>query len=114
MDIKSEFYLEELGSDKIYKLLACFEMTISKKYSFLQVLKGVSVPDGYASNVSCYAKLKECKTFGMKSHDSHNLMQQLFPITIRGSLSDEVSKHLIELSCFFREICSKVFKFERS
>ena len=112
MVIRSELYLEELGSDKTYKLRACFEMTTSEKDSFLQVLKSVSVPDGYASNVSRCAKLKEHKIFGMKSHDSHILMQQLFPIAIRGSLPDEVSKHLIELSCFFREICSKVLSLE--
>ena len=35
-------------------------------------------------------------------------MQQLFPIAIRGSLPTEVSRPLIDLSCFFREICSKV------
>ena len=44
----------------------------------------------------------------MKSHNNHILMQQLFPIAIRGSLSPEVSRHLIDLSYFFREICSKV------
>ena len=112
MGIRSELYLEELGSDKTYKPPACFEMTTSKKYSFLQVLKGVSVSDVYASNVSRCAKLKERKTSAMKSHNSHILMQQLFPIGIRGFLSDEVSKHLIELSCFFREICSKVLSLE--
>ena len=48
----------------------------------------------------------------MKSHDSHILIQQLFPIAIRGSLPNEVSKHLIELSYFFREICSKVLSLE--
>jgi hypothetical protein len=35
-------------------------------------------------------------------------MQQLFPIAIRGCLPKKVSLVLIELSCFFREICSKV------
>ena len=39
-------------------------------------------------------------------------MQQLFPIAIRGSLPTEVSRPLIDLSCFFREICSKVLNLE--
>ena len=43
----------------------------------------------------------------MKSHDNHLLMQ-LFPIAIRGSLPPEVSRPLIGLSYFFREICSKI------
>ena len=48
----------------------------------------------------------------MKSHDNHILMQQLFPIAIRGSLPTEVCRPLIDLSCFFREICSKVLTVE--
>ena len=64
--------------------------------------------DGYSSNISRCVKLKERKISGMKSHDNHILMQQLFPIAIRGSLPPEVSRPLIGLSCFFRQICSKV------
>ncbi|XP_075640179.1 uncharacterized protein LOC142611913 [Castanea sativa] len=76
------------------------------------VLKDVRVSDGYSSNISRCVKLKECKISGMKSHDNHILMQQLFPIAIRGSLPPEVSRSLIDLSCFFREICSKVLNVE--
>ena len=47
---------------------------------FLHVLKDVRVPDGYSSNISRYVKLKECKISGMKRHDNHILMQQLFLI----------------------------------
>ena len=83
-------------------------MNASKKDGFLQVLKDVRVPDGYSSNISRCVKLKERKISGMKSHDNHILMQQLFLIAIRGSLPPEMSISLIDLSCFFREICSKV------
>ena len=79
----------------------------SENGGFLQVLKDVRVPNEYSSNISCCVKLKERKISGMKSHDNHLLMQ-LFPIAIRRSLPIEVSGHLIYLSCFFREICSKV------
>ena len=70
------------------------------------------MPDGYSSNISHCIKLKEHKISGMKSHDNHILMQQLFLIAIRGSLPPEVSRPLIDLSCFFREICSKVLNME--
>ena len=83
-----------------------------KMMVFLQVLKDVRVPDGYASNISRCVKLKEYKISGIKSHNSHILMQQLFPIAIRGSLPTEVSRRLIDLSCFFREIFSKVINVE--
>ena len=68
--------------------------------------------DGYSSNISCCVKLKERKISGMKSHDNHILMQQLFLITIHGSLPPKVSRHLIDLSCFFKEIYSKVLNLE--
>jgi hypothetical protein len=70
-------------------------------------LANVKVPDGYASNVSRCVKLKERCIRGLKSHDSHIIMQQLMPIALRGTLPRKVIKPLIELSSFFREICSK-------
>ena len=48
----------------------------------------------------------------MKSHDNHILMQQLFPIAICESLPPKMNRHLIDLSCFFREIYSKVLNVE--
>ena len=70
------------------------------------------MPDRYSSNISRCVKLKECKISGMKSHNNHILMQQLFLITIRRYLPPEMSRPLIDLSCFFREICSKVLNVE--
>jgi hypothetical protein len=54
---------------------ACFAMSSADKYSFLKVIKDVRVLDGYASNVSRYVKFKERIIVGLKSHDSHMLMQ---------------------------------------
>ena len=82
-------------------------MTLLEKDGFLQVLKDVTMPDGYASNISCRVNMKECKISGLKNHDNHILMQQLFPIALRGSLPTHVTRPLIKLVCFFREICSK-------
>ena len=112
MGIRSGLHLEKVGNDQTRMPHACYHMNASEKDGFLQVLKDVRVPDGYSSNISRCVKFKERKISGMKSHDNHILMQQLFPIAIRGSLPPEVSRHLIDLSCFFREICSKVLNVE--
>ncbi|KAL0004203.1 hypothetical protein SO802_011764 [Lithocarpus litseifolius] len=85
-------------------------MTSSERDGFLQVLKGVRVPDGYASNISRRVNMKERKISGLKSHDNHILMQQLLPIALRGSLPSHVTRPLIKLACFFREICSKTLR----
>ena len=87
-------------------------MNASENDGFLQVLKDVRMPNGYSSNISHCVKLKERKISEMKSHDNHILLQQLFSIAIRGSLPPKVSRHLINSSCFFREMCFKVLNVE--
>ena len=113
MSIISEVHLEKVGNDKTHMPHACYHMNASENDGFLQVLKDVRVPDGYSSNISRCVKLKEHKISGMKSHDNHILMQQPFLIAIHGSLPPEVSRPLIGLSCFFREICSKVLNVDK-
>ena len=107
MGIRSELHLVHKGVDTVEMPAACYNMTTSEKDGFLQVLKDVRVPDGYASNISRRVHLKERKISGLKSHDDHILMQQLLPIALRGSLPSQVTRPLIKLSCYFCEICSK-------
>ena len=112
MGIISEFHLEKVGNDKKRMPSAYYHINASENDGFLHVLKYIRVLDGYSSNISRCIKLKEPKISGMKSHDNHILIQQLFQIAIRGSLPPKVSRPLIDLSCFFREICSKVLNVE--
>ena len=63
--------------------------------------------NGYASNISRCVKLTERTIVGLKSHDSHIPMQQIMPISLRGSLLNKVVIPLIELSLFFQGTCSK-------
>ena len=112
MGIRSELHLEKVGNDQTRMPHVYYHMNASEKDGFLHVLKDVRVPDGYSSNISRCVKLKERKISGIKRHDNHILMQQLFSIAICGSLSPEVSRPLIDLSYFFREICSKVLNVE--
>ena len=85
-------------------------MTLLERDGFLQVLKDVTVPDGYTSNISHHVNMKESKISGLKSHDNHILMQQIFPIALRGTLPSHVTRPLIKLASFFREICSKTLR----
>jgi hypothetical protein len=85
---------------------ACHTMSRDDKTHFLKVIQNVRVPDRYASNVSRCVRIKECTISGLKSHDSHILMQQLLPIALRGSLPDNVVRPLVEMSAFFRGLCS--------
>ena len=83
-------------------------MSKEVKEVFLKVLKEVNVPDDYASNISHHVNMKEYSIGGLKSHDSHILMQQLLPLAARQALPKNVIETLTELSSCFRQICSKV------
>ncbi|XP_062165003.1 uncharacterized protein LOC133871592 [Alnus glutinosa] len=89
-----------------YLPAACHTMSNKDKINFLKVIKNVKVPDGYASNVSRCVRLKERTISGLKSHDNHVIMQVLLPIALRRSLPDNVVRPLVELSAFFRDLCS--------
>jgi cobalamin biosynthesis Mg chelatase CobN len=44
--------------------------------------------------------------YGMKSHDCHVFMQTLIPLAYRDLLPREIWDVLMEISHFFRDICS--------
>ena len=69
MGIWRELHLVPKGVDTVEMPATCYNMTTSEKDGFLQVLKDVRVPDGYTSNISHRVHLKQCKIFGLKSHD---------------------------------------------
>ena len=74
MGIRSELHLQRKGDDKYIIPAACFHMNLSERDSFLQVLKDIAVPDGYASNISHRVNMKERKISSLKNHDNHFLM----------------------------------------
>ncbi|XP_030927396.1 uncharacterized protein LOC115953761 isoform X1 [Quercus lobata] len=52
MEIRSELHLQRKSDDQYTIPVACFHMTSSEIDGFLQVLKDVTMLDGYASNIS--------------------------------------------------------------
>ncbi|XP_058101688.1 uncharacterized protein LOC131245925 [Magnolia sinica] len=119
MKIRRTLHPKQRPSGKIYLLPACFTMANKEKDDFCRVIKNMKVPDGYASKISRCTNLKMKKILGLKSHDTHILMQQILPIAVRRTLPPNVSSIPIEFSGFFRDLCSKVgrmqdFKFLES
>ncbi|XP_042972746.1 uncharacterized protein LOC122304540 [Carya illinoinensis] len=76
-------------------------------WSFCARLSEVKFPDGFASNIARCVNVTEGKIMGMKSHDCHIFMQYLLPIVIGGYLRPDVRRCLLELSSFFKELCSR-------
>ncbi|XP_015166287.1 uncharacterized protein [Solanum tuberosum] len=79
----------------------------SKVCKFLKVVK---VPNGYSSNISRWVKSEDRKINGLKSHDSHILLEQLLPLAIRGVVPSNVYDAITELSILFKELCSKTLR----
>jgi len=91
-------------------LPAIYTLTKENKHIFLKTLKNITVPDGYSSNISRCVDVKQSKLAGLKSHDSHVLMEQLLPLAMRKTLPKEVCSVLIDLCSFFKHLCNKVLK----
>ena len=81
MNIRDELTPIEMGK-RTYLPPACYTMSKDEKNSFCQCLKGVKVPQGHSSNVKSQVSMQDLKLIGLKSHDCHILMQQLFPVAI--------------------------------
>ncbi|KAJ0569814.1 hypothetical protein HanHA300_Chr05g0170861 [Helianthus annuus] len=108
MGIRPELHPKVQNNNKVYLPPACFSMDKKEKDIFCRVLKKVKVPDGYAANISRCVELKPPKLFGLKSHDSHILMQQLLPIALRNVLPKHVRYPVMKLCRYYKQLCSKV------
>jgi len=106
MGLRPKLHPFTVANGKTYMPATCHTMSREEKENFLKVLQNVRVPDGYASNISQCVWLKERTISGLKSHDSHVLMQQLLPIALPQSLPDKVVRPLMQMSAFFISICS--------
>ena len=88
--------------------LAKFTLTKQHKEIFLTMLKKIKVSDGYSSSISRCIDLHTRKVAGLKSHDSHVLMQQLLPLAIKNAMPPDMSIILVEQCSFFQKLCSTV------
>ncbi|XP_059650294.1 uncharacterized protein LOC132296065 [Cornus florida] len=111
MGIRKELHLISTGA-KYVMPPACYTLSTKEKKEFCEWLKTIKFLDGYASNISRCVNVAECKIYGMKSHDSHVLLQRLLPIGIRGCLDHDICNALVELGIFFKELCCRTLKVE--
>ncbi|XP_060673911.1 uncharacterized protein LOC107404290 [Ziziphus jujuba] len=63
--------------------------------------------DGYTVNISKNVNIKDGKMSGLKTHDSHVLLQQLFPVGIRPYIKKEVCGTIIEMCMFFQKLYAR-------
>ena len=109
MGIRDQLHPIERGN-RVILHAACYSLTLNETNEFCKFFKEVKVPNGDASNISRCIQVNERKIFGLKPHDCHVLMQQLFPLAIHGVLHKNVCAVIVELYSFFKQLCSKVLK----
>lgn len=107
MGIRPSLHPQPAGPTKTMLPPASFTLSKQEKEAICNVIKGVKVPDGYASNISRHVDVKNGKLGGLKSHDCHVLLQQILPVAVRGMTQKEVSAVIIDVSQLFVQICSK-------
>ncbi|CAH9081953.1 unnamed protein product [Cuscuta epithymum] len=111
LGIKESLWLEWDGNYWVKKH-PFFTMEPKPKMEFLEFLKSVKYPDGYAANISKNVVLDTGKINGLKSHDNHVLLQRLLPVGVRKYLPKEVADPIVRLSSFFQQLCSKTLCME--
>jgi uncharacterized membrane protein len=95
MGLRPKLHPFTAANGMTYMPAACHTMSREDKENFLKVLRNVRVPNEYASKISRCVRLKDRTISGLKSHDSHILMQQLLSIALRQSLPDKVVRPLV-------------------
>ena len=120
--LKSRYDLVDLGirqqlhpiedGNKILIPAACYALSSEEKLKVCNLLANLKVPDAFSSNIARCVNIQEKKIHGLKCHDHHVLLQDIFPIAIRGLLPKEVGEPLIELGKFFKNLCSKCLTIE--
>ncbi|XP_073120763.1 uncharacterized protein [Henckelia pumila] len=98
----------KMEENRTFLPAACYTLSRAEKKKLCNSLFGMKVPTGYSSNVKNLVSMKDLKLVGLKSHDYHTLMQQLFPIAIRDVLPKHVRDTIIRLCGFFNVLCNKV------
>jgi len=96
--------------DQMYLPAAPYSMSLDEKKLFCQILKGVKFPDGYASDIRHNIHVNEKKIFGLKSHESHIILQHLLPLAVRRILPEMVSVAVIRISKIFKKLSSPIIR----
>ena len=120
--VKSRYNLVDLGirqslhpiedGNRILLPAACYTLSPKEKLHVCTFLANMKVPDAFSSNISRCVNVRERKIHGLKCHDHHVLLEDIFPIAIRGLLPKEVFEPIIEMGLFFKNLCSKCLTIE--
>ncbi|KAF7114861.1 hypothetical protein RHSIM_RhsimUnG0074200 [Rhododendron simsii] len=109
-EIRKELHLKRRANGTFEKPPAKYTLSPKEREGFLDFLKSIKYPDGYAANISKCVNTNGGKLSGLKSHDCHVLLQRILPIGMRGYLNNEIGTALFEFGNFYQQLCSRTVK----
>jgi hypothetical protein len=106
---RNDLLLVKQANGKFLKPRANYTLTTEEAKSVCRWVKDLKMPDGYCSNLARCADVNNGRMQGMKSHDCHVFMECLLPIAF-SSLPTHVLNPLVEVSQFFKNLCSATLR----
>ncbi|GKB11449.1 hypothetical protein Tco_0845372 [Tanacetum coccineum] len=107
MGIRSGLWLGQNKNGKCSKPQVAYSFTPDNRKKFYQFIKGVKLPDEFGSNFKNKVIDNDTNITSLKSYDCHIMMQRLIPYGLQQYLPADVTKPIIELCSFFKQICSQ-------
>ncbi|CAE5962935.1 unnamed protein product [Arabidopsis arenosa] len=116
--LKARKYLEDIGirsnlhtqkrGKRTYLPSAAYWLSKEEKRKFCRRLSKFRGPDGYCANISNCVSVDPPNIGSMKSHDHHVMLQNLFPVALRGLLP-RGPRIVVNCICNFFNRCSNVY-----
>jgi len=106
---RRDLELKSKANGKLLKPKANYTLTKDETKIVFRWIKELRMPDGYSSNLARCADTEKGSIHHMKSHDCQVFMETLLPIAF-SSLPMHVLNPLIEISHFFKDLCSTILK----
>jgi len=88
----------------VAKWRTCFVLEKNAQIPVYKWFKSLRFSGGHTSNISRLIIIKECRLYGMKSHDWHMFMQTLIQLAYRDLLPQGIWDGHTEISHFFRDM----------
>ncbi|XP_050387187.1 uncharacterized protein LOC126803420 [Argentina anserina] len=107
--LRPHLWVKRKGSKAVIPV-ASYTVKPSLKPLIFKWFHDVKYAQGYALNIARCVKVEEQKISGMKTHDSHVLLQRLLPVVIRPYLPANMVDPLIALSSFWQKLCARELK----
>lgn len=103
----------EVRGKRTYLPPAAYWLSKEEKVRFCKRLSKFRGPDGYCANIANCVSVEPPLIGSMKSHDHHVLMQNLFPVVLRGLLPKGPRVAVTRLCNYFNRLCQRVIDPEK-